>query len=636
MEIVERRVMPSYFAPPLKHVAIHELALINHRKPTVGPISVRRGADGSVFEVTSTTRLDAVKRTETGSVLGSTVTSHMSPCIKRLFKGGRMISPLSIGLEMVGKTEFEGYFAVPQTATTETPICASFHVVSGLPRGKDRIVLFNHMSPLAIAEVDVELALGAPPDMTHGTVHLNPPIDEGIYHVGYYSSKHESVVLVSSPIRVSADADGAPRAKRSEERKPHRAIGGTLRELSAPPSPPLPEEFASSSARSPRTRVLVVAVSYLQQLHELKGPINDAEQFARVASKFFFNGKSSHDNLCVMHEEVGDAALTPTAHNLRDRLRWLVEDAQRGDHLVFFYSGGGSCINGVPCLVPLDVDWSTRCITHNETADVLILPMRGRGVSVTVLLDCCFWPSRTEWCRHYLLEKGQLEGNDQHRGWRSLQQHRAWKGVSPSMWRSIAPPVGMLEEDFTAASPIAKRNVPHSFSKARPPLAELDGEPRRPPSQQDRAPKPQCVVTPSSMPAGYTWAKEGGYYRGLLVDPHTLTDAQEGSDFFVAFEACRGGYGEPMGALDEFIGGKTVGVFSHYLCDVLSAEADACAAHAEQHGGSARRPMAWFELHERVCRAMSDPTIPQQPKLLVSKGSVMVFPVRAAGFVEAE
>ncbi|PMZ30456.1 hypothetical protein C1X25_36485, partial [Pseudomonas sp. GW247-3R2A] len=70
-----------------------------------------------------------------------------------------------------------------------------------------------------------------------------------------------------------------------------------------------------------------------------------------------------------------------TAAGIRDRLHWLLDDAQAGDRRVLFYSGHGAQIPNAnatgeadridECLCPWDFDWTpAHAIVDNDFRDL--------------------------------------------------------------------------------------------------------------------------------------------------------------------------------------------------------------------------------------------------------------------------
>jgi metacaspase-1 len=85
-----------------------------------------------------------------------------------------------------------------------------------------------------------------------------------------------------------------------------------------------------------------------------------------------------------------------TTAGIKTRLAWLIDGSRPGDVLVFHYSGHGSQVrdrngdeldDGLDEIIcPYDLDWDDPFTDDDFAAIVADVP---RGVSLTVLLDCC-------------------------------------------------------------------------------------------------------------------------------------------------------------------------------------------------------------------------------------------------------
>eukprot|EP00667_Euglena_gracilis_P015730 EG_transcript_16391 len=156
------------------------------------------------------------------------------------------------------------------------------------------------------------------------------------------------------------------------------------------PSPPCP-------ANSSLDGVVLCGLLYVNTFHELQGCVNDCHALAQVLHQAH---RVPTSNLLLL-TEGGPPGRQPTAALLRKALRWLVQDAQRGSRLFFFYSGHGSFVNGMSgdpavgadeCIVPLDNDWGLRCISFGELWRTLYQPLPA-GATMTSLMDCGHVPS---------------------------------------------------------------------------------------------------------------------------------------------------------------------------------------------------------------------------------------------------
>lgn len=135
-------------------------------------------------------------------------------------------------------------------------------------------------------------------------------------------------------------------------------------------------------------RALLVGINrYEDPRNNLRGCVNDA----------LMVGKLLTENYAFQPEDVrlliDDRA---TTEGIRERLKWLVDDAAPGSVLVFHFSGHGSQVrdrNGDELedgldeiLCPYDLDWDDP-FTDDELRKAI--ESTPKGVNFTLLLDCC-------------------------------------------------------------------------------------------------------------------------------------------------------------------------------------------------------------------------------------------------------
>lgn len=131
-----------------------------------------------------------------------------------------------------------------------------------------------------------------------------------------------------------------------------------------------------------KKRALLVGINYTGTGYDLKGCINDANNM-----KLMLEGRGFSD-ITLLTEAAATTA------NMKAALLNLVAGAERGDVLVFHYSGHGSQLpskvesDGYEEIIcPYDLDWRTNVITDDFLKGVFnTVP---NGVNVTVILDCC-------------------------------------------------------------------------------------------------------------------------------------------------------------------------------------------------------------------------------------------------------
>ncbi|XP_052881263.1 metacaspase-1-like isoform X2 [Gossypium arboreum] len=88
-----------------------------------------------------------------------------------------------------------------------------------------------------------------------------------------------------------------------------------------------------------KKRAVLCGVSYKKGKYKLEGPINDVMNMKTLLTQTY---GFPERNILVLTEEESDIRLIPTKANIETCLKWLVNDCQKGDSLVFFYSGHGS------------------------------------------------------------------------------------------------------------------------------------------------------------------------------------------------------------------------------------------------------------------------------------------------------
>lgn len=137
-----------------------------------------------------------------------------------------------------------------------------------------------------------------------------------------------------------------------------------------------------------RKAVLVGVADYPDAQNRLEGPVNDVFAVSAALQELGF----PVDGIRVVLNERA------TGQGIRERLRWLLEEARDGDQLFFYFAGHGAQVPGYgrnsevdrvdECLVPYDFDWSRGDgISDDELAALYgQLPY---GCQFTVMLDCC-------------------------------------------------------------------------------------------------------------------------------------------------------------------------------------------------------------------------------------------------------
>ncbi|TPG73930.1 caspase family protein [Pseudomonas arsenicoxydans] len=145
----------------------------------------------------------------------------------------------------------------------------------------------------------------------------------------------------------------------------------------------------AQTARRSRDKALLIGINnYPNPSDRLEGCVNDVFLMSSLLQESNF----SPDDIRVV---LDDRATTA---GIRDRLRWLLDDAQAGDRRVLFYSGHGAQIPNTnaageadridECLCPWDFDWTPEhAIVDNDFRDLYIqLPYNTQFITI---FDCC-------------------------------------------------------------------------------------------------------------------------------------------------------------------------------------------------------------------------------------------------------
>ncbi|TBN32138.1 caspase family protein [Pseudomonas sp. BGI-2] len=145
----------------------------------------------------------------------------------------------------------------------------------------------------------------------------------------------------------------------------------------------------AGTVRRSRDKALLIGINnYPNPSDRLEGCVNDVF----LMSSLLQESKFSPDDIRVVLDDRATAA------GIRDRLHWLLDDAQAGDRRVLFYSGHGAQIPNTnaageadridECLCPWDFDWTpARAIVDNDFRDLYIqLPYDTQFITI---FDCC-------------------------------------------------------------------------------------------------------------------------------------------------------------------------------------------------------------------------------------------------------
>ncbi|KAK1261318.1 Metacaspase-1 [Acorus gramineus] len=167
----------------------------------------------------------------------------------------------------------------------------------------------------------------------------------------------------------------------------------------APPPPPsTPSPYQPHGVMAPppshgSKKAVICGISYRYSRHELKGCINDAKCMKYMLIHKFHFPESS---IIMLTEEETDPYKKPTKANIRMALFWLVQGCQKGDSLLFHYSGHGAQqrnytgdeVDGYDeTICPLDFE-TQGMIVDDEINATIVKPLP-TGVKLHAIIDAC-------------------------------------------------------------------------------------------------------------------------------------------------------------------------------------------------------------------------------------------------------
>ncbi|XP_041011690.1 metacaspase-1-like [Juglans microcarpa x Juglans regia] len=142
-----------------------------------------------------------------------------------------------------------------------------------------------------------------------------------------------------------------------------------------------------------RKRAVLCGVTYKNSNRPLKGSVNDVKCMQYLlAEKFRF----PKDSILILTEEEKDPFRIPTIKNIRMAMIWLVKGVQRGDSLVFYFSGHGSYVRDYSndeedgyneTLCPVDFE-TAGMIIDDEINATIVRPIP-KGAYLHAIVDAC-------------------------------------------------------------------------------------------------------------------------------------------------------------------------------------------------------------------------------------------------------
>ncbi len=135
-------------------------------------------------------------------------------------------------------------------------------------------------------------------------------------------------------------------------------------------------------------RALLVGINDYQGISDLRGCINDVTNMRDILKTYL--GFTNSDIRVLVDRRA-------TKANILKRLRWMVDEANPGDFLVFHFSGHGSQIRDRDgdelrdqmdeLICPWDMNWDNGFITDDMLNE--IFSQLKKNVLLEVFLDCC-------------------------------------------------------------------------------------------------------------------------------------------------------------------------------------------------------------------------------------------------------
>ncbi|XP_038683534.1 metacaspase-1-like [Tripterygium wilfordii] len=185
----------------------------------------------------------------------------------------------------------------------------------------------------------------------------------------------------------------------------------------------------------PRKRALLCGVSYRQRKFKLKGTVNDVNNIESLLITTF---RFPPENIIVLTEKEQNKDLSPTKKNIQRYLKWLVADCQKGDSLVFYFSGHGlrqpdfnqdeqDGFDETIC----PVDFMEEGMIHdNEINSTIVQPLT-EGVTLHAIIDACHSGTMLDLIHIYDTEKKEWTDN-------RPPNPSIWKGTKGGLAISIS------------------------------------------------------------------------------------------------------------------------------------------------------------------------------------------------------
>ncbi|KAI9329034.1 peptidase C14, caspase domain-containing protein [Zopfochytrium polystomum] len=222
-------------------------------------------------------------------------------------------------------------------------------------------------------------------------------------------------------------------------------------------------------------RALFVGINYTYTEFPLRGCHKDVENM----HAFFHQRFPEVGEVKVLVDEDGQPADTlPTKNNLLAAMRWLVADAQPGDHFFFHYSGHGGQAkdedgdedDGIDeTLLPLDYEENGEI--HDDELFEILCKNLPKGSVLTAIFDCCHSGTMMDLPYTYLLNQNEeviTVNNFDAASKKLLEGSLAWlNGDKEGAMRAAMESMQMIAEGATVSAQATEEGLAEASQKKK-------------------------------------------------------------------------------------------------------------------------------------------------------------------------
>ncbi|XP_057431777.1 metacaspase-1-like isoform X2 [Lotus japonicus] len=236
------------------------------------------------------------------------------------------------------------------------------------------------------------------------------------------SSIENIKALINNPGSVSGNGNGSFYLNIQNVNVHHPGYGnGSLAQFQSPMGPPSPLKPPSAYGHK---RAVLFGIHYGNTAApRLKGSVNNAQ----CMKDFLINKLSFPSNsIWMFTDDSAEKNAIPTKHNMRVAMKWLVEDCQPGDSLVFYFSGHGARVKDHnrdeldgcdEAICP--VDYEDEGKIRDDEINAAIVRHLPHGAKLHALVDASF--SGTILDLPFVYTKMNWIGSS---GWKDHRHHR--------------------------------------------------------------------------------------------------------------------------------------------------------------------------------------------------------------------